>query len=117
MDQYVATKLIQEECDYDEDFKKQVELLDQYDFSEFITDGRSLWNLRDVIEQKYDKHFWEKYGVYVFEDMSGEDTCNYFASRYNVWFQEYMDWVVRHDHGTNEKTRRRTEDSIREMEK
>ncbi len=116
MNQYVATQLIQEECNYDEDFKKQVELLDQYDFSEFITDGRSLWNLRDAIEQKYDKHFWEKYGVYVFEDMSGEDTCNYFTSRYNVWFQEYIDWVVRHDRGANEKTRRRVEDSPGKME-
>ena len=103
----IATQLIQQECEYDEDFRKNVELLDQYDFSEFITDGRSLWDLRNAIEEKYDKHFWEKYGVYVFDNMNGEDTCNYFASRYNVWFQEYTDWVVRHPEGCYEKTRKK----------
>lgn len=99
---------IQENSDWDKAFKYNVEILDKYDFSEFLIDGRSLWDLRDAIEDKYDKEFLEKYGIYTFDNMDGFDTTMYFASRYNVWFQEYMDWVVRHDNGTHEKTRRRT---------
>ena len=116
MSKEYATRWIKEQCDYDAAFKYNVMLLDQYDFSEFLTDGRSLWNLRDAIEEKYDKEFWDKYQMYVFDSLDGEDTCQYFASRYNVWFQEYTDWVVRHDNGTHEKTRRRVENSPGEME-
>ena len=111
----VANRWIKEQCDYDQAFKFNIICLDKYDFSEFLTDGRSLWNIRDAIEEKYDKEFLEKYGIYVFDNLDGDDTCQYFASRYNVWFQEYTDWVVRHDNGTYEKTRRRIEDSPREM--
>ena len=103
-----ATKWIEDQCKYDEAFKHNVELLDQYDFNEFLTDGRSLWNLREAIENKYDKEFWDKYQMYVFDNLDGEDTCQYFASRYNVWFQEYTDWVVRHENGAYEKATRRT---------
>ena len=106
-----AIKWIKAQCDYDKAFKYNVMLLDQYDFSEFLTDGRSLWNLRDAIEEKYDKEFWDKYKMYVFDNLDGDDICQYFTSRYNVWFKEYQDWVVRHDHGTYEKTRRRSEDN------
>ena len=111
-----ADRWIKEQSNYDKAFQFNVECLDKYDFSEFLTDGRSLWNVREAIEEKYDKEFLEKYGIYVFDDLDGDDTCQYFASRYNVWFQEYIDWVVRHDNGTNEKTRRRAEDSPGEME-
>ena len=106
-----ADAYIKERCDFDEDFKHNVELLDKYNFSEFLSDGRNLWNLREAIEDKYDKEFWEKYGTYVFDNFDGEDTCQYFASRYNVWFQEYRDWVVRHEDGSYSKARRRVEDS------
>lgn len=97
-------------------FKKNIELLDQYDFSEFLVDGMNLHAVEDAIEQKYDKHFWEKYGIYVFDELGDYDIQNYFCTRYNVWFQEYIDWVVRHDRGANEKTRRRVEDSPGKME-
>ena len=117
MSKEYANRWIKEQCDYDEAFKFNIICLDKYNFSEFLTDGRSLWNIRDAIEEKYDKEFREKYGIYVFDNLDGEDTCQYFASRYNVWFQEYVDWVVRHNNGTNEKTRRRVEDSPGEMEK
>ena len=102
---------IQENSEFDTDFKYSVQILDQYDFSEFLTDGRSLWDLRDAIEDKYDKEVYDKYGIYLFDDMDGFDTTMYLASRYNVWFQEYTDWVVRHDNGAYEKTRRRIKDS------
>lgn len=110
-----ATEYLEEQYIFDEDLKKNIELLDKYDFSEFITDGRSLWNLRDAIEDAYDEEFWNKYQMYVFDHLDGYDTAMYFQSRYNVWFQEYKDWVVRHDNGTYEKTRRRVEDSPGEM--
>lgn len=103
-----ATSYIDHECEYDNALKYSVEILDKYDFSEFLTDGRSLWNLRDAIEDKYDKEVFDKYGIYLFDNMDGFDTTMYFAGRYNVWFQEYTDWVVRHDNGAYEKTRRRT---------
>lgn len=106
-----ANRYIQENCNYFEGFKRNIMLLDTYDFSEFLTDGRSLWNIKEAIEDKYDKEFFEKYQIYVFDELSGEDTCMYFASRYNVWFDEYTDWVVRHDNGAYERTRKRIADN------
>jgi len=104
----VSTIHLEKACERDSRFAKNIELLDKYDFSEFLTEGRSLWNIRDAIEEKYDKEFFAKYQMYVFDCLDGDDTCMYFASRYNVWFQEYTDWVVRHEDGTNSKTRKRT---------
>jgi len=103
-----ADRYITKMSNLDKNFKFNIECLDNYDFSEFLTDGRSLWNIREAIEQKYDKDFWKKYGIYLFDNLDGDDICQYFASRYNVWFQEYVDWVVRHDNGAHEKTERRT---------
>lgn len=111
-----AKKYIEDQCKWDPDFQKNVEALDLYDFSEFLSDGRSLINLCDAIEEKYDKEFWDKYHLYVWDSLSYDDACVYFEGRYNVWFQEYTDWVVRHDNGTDEKTRRRVEDSPGKME-
>lgn len=90
-----ATREIEIMCGLDEGFKKNIELLDQYDFKEFLVNGVDIWRVRDMIEEEYDKEFWNKYHMYVFDYLSGEDTCNYFASRYNVRFQEYTSWVVR----------------------
>ena len=98
-------------------FKRNVELLDKYDFSEFLIDGVNLHVVEDAIEEKYDDIFWKEYGIYVFDELSDYDIQNYFCSRYNVWFQEYRDWVVRHDRGANDKTRKRAEDDPRKMEK
>ena len=67
-----------------------------------------MWAIREAIEEEYDQFFWAQYGMYVFDCLSGDDTCDYFASRYNVWFQEYVDWVVRNEDGAHEKTKRRT---------
>jgi hypothetical protein len=111
----LATEYIKEQSEADIDFKRQVELLDNYDFSEYLTHGRSIWSVREAIENKYDEMFKNVYGVYTFEILDGYDTCMYFESRYNVWFQEYQDWVVRHDNGAYEKARRRIEDSSQEM--
>ena len=97
-----------EKMNSDEDFKNNVEILDKYDFSEFLSDGVNLWALREAIEDKYDKEFKDTYHMYVFDHFSAEDTCHYFCSRYNVRFQEYRDWVVRHENGAHEKARRRT---------
>ena len=110
-----AVNYIDKICNNDIDFKRNIDILDSYDFSEFLIDGINLWSLREAIEEKYDKEFWDKYHMYAFDNLSGEDTCQYFASRYNVWFQEYTDWVVRHDNGTHEKTTRRVKNSSGEM--
>ena len=103
-------------CKLFPEFKRNVELLDLYDLSEFLVDGMNLHAVEDAIEQKYDRFFWERYGIYVFDEFNDYDIQNYFCSRYNVWFQEYTDWVVRHDNGAYEKTRRRVENSPGEME-
>jgi hypothetical protein len=105
---YHASKYIEEQCEQDKFFKFNIDCLDQYDFSEFLTEGKSLWAIRNAIEEKYDKEFKEKYQIYVFDSLDGDDTCQYFASRYNIWFQEYTDWVVRRDNGVNAKIERRT---------
>ena len=111
-----ASDYINRWCEKDPEFKKNIELLDSHDLSEFLTEGRSLWNLRDAIEERYDKEFWDEHQMYVFDCLDEWDTQEYFKSRYNVFFEEYMDWVVRHDNGTYEKTRRRVEDSPGKME-
>ena len=111
-----STDYINRQCANDPEFKKNIEILDKYDFSEFLGDGRSLWNLKDAIEDKYDKEFWDNHGMYVFDCLDEWDMQEYFKSRYNVFFQEYTDWVVRHDNGTYEKTRRRVENSPGTME-
>ena len=105
-----ATDNIDKKCKIDTKFKYNIEILDQYDFSEFLNEGRSLWNIRDAIEEKYDKEVKSIYGIYIFDYLNGEDTTNYFTSRYNVWFQSYEDWVVRREYGAYSKTRRRPED-------
>ena len=103
-----ANKWIELMCSREDGFKKNIELLDQYNFSEFLSEGRSLVNLVDVIEEKYDKEFWSKYQYYVFNDLALDDIEQYFTSRYNVWFQEYTDWVVRKEDGANSEVGRRT---------
>ena len=106
-----ATKQIEKVCTLDEEFKRNIELLDQYDFSEFLKDGMDLWHIREAIEEKYDKEFWDKYQMYVFDCLSGEDTCDYFASRYNVRFQEFVSWVVRYEDRIDKKVERRPENN------
>jgi len=108
MSEKYATKWIEEQCEFDKAFKYNIEVLDKYDFSEFLTDGRSLWNLREVLEEKYEPEVRNQYGIYLFDDLDGYDTTMYFTSRYNVDFQEYTDWVVRHENGTYEQATRRT---------
>jgi len=104
-------KNIEQRSQQEPGFKKNIELLDTLDLSEFLSEGRSLYNIIDAIESKYDKYFWNTYHTYVFDWLNSDDICSYLASRYNVWFQEYTDWVVRHDNGAYDKTRKRTEDS------
>lgn len=103
-----ATRWIEKRCQFDNAFKYSIECLDNYDVSEFLSEGRCIRSIIDAIEEKYDKEFKEKYGIYMFDILDGEDICQYLASRYNVRFQEYRDWVVRHEDGVNEKARRRT---------
>ena len=84
-----------------------LDCLDKYDFSEFLNYGRSLFNILNAIEEKYDEEFKKEYGIYMFEDLDMDTIMLYFTSRYNVWFQEYTDWVVRREDGANSKTRKR----------
>ena len=102
-----AIECIKNTCKIDKGFAKNVELLDQYDFSKIITNGRSLQNIRDTLEELYEKEFYKNNGIYMFDYLSNEELCWYLTSRYNVWFQEYTDWVVRHN-DSHEETRRRT---------
>ena len=94
-DYKLATRWIEKVSQFDNAFKYNVECLDKYDFTEFLSEGRSLWNIREAIEEKYDKDCKDKFGIYLFDNLDGEETCQYLASRYNIWFQEYTDWVVR----------------------
>ena len=94
-----------------EDCKKYLEnlkYLDEYDFSEFLTYGRSLSNLIEAIENKYDEDFYKKHKIYMFDNLPVEIIKIYFQTRYNIWFQEYIDWVVRKENGINSKTRKRS---------
>ena len=101
-----AADNIDRECKRDNNFKYNIECLDKYDFSEFLDEGGSLWKIRDIIEKKYTEEFRSKYGIYVFNCLDGEETADYFTSRYNIWFQSYEDWMVRREYGTYSETRK-----------
>lgn len=87
---------------------KTFQCLDEYDFSEFLTYGRSLSHLIESIENKYDREFFNKNKMYMFDNLTIDMIKIYFNMRYNIWFQEYTDWVVRKEDGVNSKTRKRT---------
>lgn len=93
------------------DMLLNIKYLDEYDFSEFLGDGRSFWNFINAIEEKYDKEFYQKHNMYMFDNLDDEDIRFYFSTRYTIRFQEYIDWVVRHEDGPYSKARRRIEDS------
>lgn len=90
-----------------EKFKYNIWCLDQYDFSYFLTEGRSLVNLLESIEYKYDKPCKEQYEIYLFDELTMDDLVDYFNSRYNVNFEPYIDWVVRKE---EDKTHKRKEE-------
>lgn len=75
--------------------KYNLTCLDEYDFSNYFSEGRSLLNILENIEEDYDKEFKKKFGFYMFDDLDIDLIKEYFKSRYNINFQEYIDWVVR----------------------
>lgn len=103
--QYIKNK----QCEnlVSEDFIYNIECLDKHDFSNFITEGRSLVNLVETLENEYDRTFKDIYGIYMFDDLEIDDIADYFASRYTIQFQPYIDWVVRKEHDPYAETRRR----------
>ena len=92
-------------------FIYNIECLDKHDFSNFITEGRSLANLIETLENEYDRLFKDVHGIYMFDGLDVEDLIDYFSSRYTIQFQPYIDWVVRKENDPYEKARKRTEDS------
>lgn len=100
----LSTTLVSEEFIYN------IKCLDKHDFSNFITEGRSLINLVETLEHEYDKLFKEIYGIYLFDELDMDDLVDYFSSRYAINFQPYIDWVVRKENDPYEKTRRRIKD-------
>lgn len=75
--------------------KRNIECLDKYDFSQFFYNGRDFWCILDNIEKKYDIEFKVMYGFYCFDYLSDYEIIDYFKSRYNINFQEYISWVCR----------------------
>lgn len=111
MKDYIVEKLhwIEKEANEDKAFKYNIETLDKYDFTEFLTYGRDFSNMIDAIEEKYDKDCFEKYGIYLFDNLTVDEVQDYFMTRYTIWFREYSAWVVRYEDGPNGKARRRAE--------
>ena len=103
----VSTIYLEEFCKKNANFINYIKILDEYDFSEFLTYGRDFSNMIEAIEEKYDKDCFEKYGIYLFDNLTTDEIQHYFISRYNIWFQEYSAWVVRYEDGPNSKARKR----------
>lgn len=101
-DRHYATNYLKVYCEQDDKLKANVEALDTYDFGKFLTHGRSLSNLQAAIEKVYDNEFYDKFGFFVFDYLMEDEIIMYFMSRYNVSFQEFIDYVVRHDNGQYE---------------
>ena len=93
------------------DILQNLKYLDEYDFSEYLNDGRDFWNILDAIEAKYDKEFYQKYNMYMFDNLDTDYIRFYFTNRYNIHFQEYMSWVVRHEDNPCSKARKRILDT------
>lgn len=107
--EYIRKKTINKEY-IDQDFVWNIECLDLYDFSDFLTEGKSLEKVIEEIETQYDNECKTVYGIYLFDSLTRDEIVEYFHSRYNIWFQPYTDWVVRKEDGSYEKTRRRIKD-------
>ena len=107
--EYIRKKTINKEY-IDQDFVWNIKCLDLYDFSDFLTEGKSLEKVIEEIETQYDNECKTVYGIYLFDSLTRDEIVQYFRSRYNIWFQPYTDWVVRKEDGPYEKTRRRAKD-------
>ena len=112
--EYIRNKITNKENVYQKfvnpDFIWNIECLDTYDFSDFLTEGKSLEKVIEEIETQYDNECKTVYGIYLFDSLTRDEIVQYFRSRYNIWFQPYTDWVVRKEDGPYEKTRRRVKD-------
>lgn len=80
---------------------QHIKLLDNYDFTPFLSEGLSVQVLINNIEEVYDKDFKNKYGFYMFDTFDLETIMLYFKNRYKIDFQPYTDWVVRRKDGIN----------------
>ena len=78
-----------------DDMRYNIECLDKFDFSRFFKQGMSLQTIRDNIEEEYDGEFYATFKIYVFDYLDYYDMVSYFSERYDIYFQEYTDWVVR----------------------
>jgi len=107
IDREYATRYIQVRCEDDESFKKNIEALDKYDFSPCLTHGRRLESAKESIEKMYDNKFFDKYGFYMFDNLSSDEIQCYLVSRYNIIIQEYVDYVIRHEAGHYETASKR----------
>ena len=92
-----ATNYIQVYCEQDEKFRENIEALDKYDFGSYLTHGRSLSNVQAAIEKIYDNEFYDKFGFFTFDNLTEDEMIMYFTSRYNIHFNEFIDFVIRHD--------------------
>lgn len=92
-----ATNYIKTYSEQDDTFRKTIEALDTYNFGPLLTHGRSLSNLQSEIEKKYDNNCYDKYGFFLFDNLNDDEIIMYFISRYNIHFDEFIDYVVRHD--------------------
>ena len=97
MNRKCAIECIKAYSQQNENFKKNIEALDSYDFGVFLTHGCSLSNLQDIIERSLDATFYKNFGFYTFQYLTENEIIMYFTSRYNVHFDEFIDYVVRHE--------------------
>ena len=91
----LAIELLENCCFYHTDVQRNINALDQYDFTDYLSNGLDIWVLRKKIEEDYDNIFFKKYGFYPFEYIDEEQTGWYFVSRYNVDLIEYKSYVIR----------------------
>ena len=96
MTEQCATNYINIYTRQSENFKKNIEALDTYDFCPYLTHGLSLSNLQANIELSLDTSFYNKFGFFTFQYLSEDEIMIYFTSRYNIHFDEFIDYVLRH---------------------
>lgn len=100
-----AADNIGEKCLIDKKFEAIVKRLDQYDFSKYFA-----YECSDLEDIKFGitEDFPEL--IKVFKTINNTDLTDYFTSRYDIWFQEVREWVVRKENGAYAKVAKRSED-------
>jgi len=81
----------------EEEFTKrhndEIEFLDSINILELIKDHQDIWELREIIEEKYSKDYYEEF---IFNCTSTGEFVDYLQKRYgnDIYIQEHTEYTI-----------------------